>query len=297
MNEKHKPQFLLHSKNNILFLIINQFLTCKDVLVLQKTCIFFHNLLRPNPSNMVCFCNYADSKHMTETTIIWDHLKLQNCRIQMFNTHNQLQLQNVKIFSTSTNEMTFSESAFAVLLNDGRIVAWGNENLGGKIPADIQPQLQNENVKMIVSTYEAFAALLNDGRVVAWGNKKFGGKIPDNIKPQLRNVKMICSTFNAFAALLNDGRVVAWGHQLYGGKIPDDIQPQLENVKMICSTSNAFAALLNDGSVVAWGNEKFGGKIPDDIQPQLHSVMIVNSDEWQFTAVCINGDTFTWGFR
>ena len=68
-------QFLLQSKNNILFLIVNKFLTCKDVLILQKTCKFFKNLLQPQPlSNMIGFCNYADSEsqHMTETTIIWD---------------------------------------------------------------------------------------------------------------------------------------------------------------------------------------------------------------------------------
>ena len=75
LDEKHKPyllQFLLHSKNNILFLIVNQFLTCKDILILQKTCRFFQNLLQPNRSNMVTFRNYADSQNMTETTIIWD---------------------------------------------------------------------------------------------------------------------------------------------------------------------------------------------------------------------------------
>ena len=80
LNAKHKlpilQQFLLgnkhRSKNNILFVILNQFLTCKDVLILTKTCKCFQNLLRPNPSNMVTFCNYGYSQHMTETTIIWD---------------------------------------------------------------------------------------------------------------------------------------------------------------------------------------------------------------------------------
>ena len=77
LDEKHKPyllqqQFLLQSKNNILFLIVNQFLTCKDILILQKTCRFFQNLLQPNRSNMVTFRNYAESQKMTETTIIWD---------------------------------------------------------------------------------------------------------------------------------------------------------------------------------------------------------------------------------
>ena len=69
--KRKAQQFLLQSKN--LFLIVNQFLTCKDILVLQKTCKSFQNLLHPNPSsNMIAFCSYAPSKHMIETTIIWD---------------------------------------------------------------------------------------------------------------------------------------------------------------------------------------------------------------------------------
>ena len=64
--------FLPEMSNPILFLIINQFLTCKDILVLQKTCKVFQNLLRPNHANMVTFCNYSDTKRMIETIIIWD---------------------------------------------------------------------------------------------------------------------------------------------------------------------------------------------------------------------------------
>jgi len=115
MNKKHKPQqFLLQSKNSILFLIVNQFLTCKDVLILQKTCRFFQNLLQPNPlSNMVTFCNYANSKHMTETTIIWDDLKhLQSC----YSAFDKMEMFNIK------------ENLYAVLTSapEKKIIAWNN---------------------------------------------------------------------------------------------------------------------------------------------------------------------------
>jgi len=107
-------QFLLQSKNNILFLIVNKFLTCKDVLILQKTCKFFKNLLQPQHlSNMIGFCNYADSEsqHMTETTIIWDDLKhLQNC----YSAFDQMEMFNIKI------------NVYAVLTSEKKIIAWNN---------------------------------------------------------------------------------------------------------------------------------------------------------------------------
>ena len=61
------PQY----KNNILFLIINQFLTCKDIIVLRQTCYDFQYLLHPNDAHMVTFCLSGVSKTMTDTNIIW----------------------------------------------------------------------------------------------------------------------------------------------------------------------------------------------------------------------------------
>jgi len=367
LDKKHKlhllqQQFLLQSKTIPLYLIVNQFLACKDILILQKTCRFFQNLLQPNRSNMVTFRNYADSQKMTETTIIWDALKyLQNYysvfdRMEMFNIkdnqyavltpekqiivwtnnvtpypqillhqptnnaplevfnntgnswaiitkegnietcgniedggdsrHVQSQLKNVKMIASTLR-------AFAVLLNDGRVVAWGSKIYGGKIPDDIQPQLHN--VEMIFSTDWAFAALLDDGRVLCWGNEDAGGKIPDNIQPELQNfTKMIVSNSKAFVALLNDGNVLCWGHESYS--IPDHIQPELHNVRMIFSNSKAFAALLNDGSVLGWGHGLYGGTIPHDIQRKLHNVTkMIFSTISAFAALLNDGSVLCWG--
>jgi hypothetical protein len=73
----HKPRItqtslLPQRKNNILSLIINQFLTCKDIIVLQQTCFDFQHLLHPNDAHMVSFLIYGLSKTMTDTNIIWE---------------------------------------------------------------------------------------------------------------------------------------------------------------------------------------------------------------------------------
>merc|ERR1711925_56786 len=90
----------------------------------------------------------------------------------------QNQLINVKeIFST--------QLAFAALLHDGSVFAWGGTLYGGKIPADIQTQLQ-QNVNMIFSNNFAFVALLKNHRFVAWG-ADFCGIITDEIQLRLQD--------------------------------------------------------------------------------------------------------------
>ena len=63
-----------------------------------------------------------------------------------------------------------TECAFAAILADGSVVAWGNRGHGGDCSA-VQDQLRN--VQQIQATRFAFAAILADGSLVAWGD-------PDN---------------------------------------------------------------------------------------------------------------------
>jgi alpha-tubulin suppressor-like RCC1 family protein len=63
-------------------------------------------------------------------------------------------------------------SAFAAVLADGSVVAWGNPDCGGDSSA-VQDQLKH--VQQVQATGSAFAAILADGSVVAWGNPHEGG--------------------------------------------------------------------------------------------------------------------------
>ena len=62
----------MHANKHVLAVIFNEFLTIKDILVLRKTCKVFQNLLQPNHTNMVTFCDYPYYKNVTDTTIVWD---------------------------------------------------------------------------------------------------------------------------------------------------------------------------------------------------------------------------------
>jgi alpha-tubulin suppressor-like RCC1 family protein len=102
-------------------------------------------------------------------------------------------------------------SAFAALLQDGSVLAWGDNDFGGNIPELVQNQLKK--VKMIYSTYFAFAALLEDGSVFGWGDEEFGDGIPDSIQAKLvKNVIAILPKSNGFAALCKNGDIIEWGN-------------------------------------------------------------------------------------
>lgn len=62
--------------------------------------------------------------------------------------------------------------AFAAILSDGSVVAWGDPGHGGDCAA-VQGRLVQ--VKDIQATCSAFAAILADGSVVTWGHPQHGG--------------------------------------------------------------------------------------------------------------------------
>lgn len=104
-----------------------------------------------------------------------------------------------------------TESAFAAILADGRVITWGNEACGG-CSHHLRDQLTN--VSEIQATDYAFAALKSTGEVVSWGHPRFGG----DCRVQ-SNVQRIQSNNGAFAAVAK-GKVVAWGHEVHGGEVP-----------------------------------------------------------------------------
>ena len=77
----------------------------------------------------------------------------------------QDQLQNVQ-------QIQASLAAFAAILSDGTVVAWGFEACGGD-SSSVQDQLKN--VLQIQATTCAFAAILEDGSMVTWEDEVLGG--------------------------------------------------------------------------------------------------------------------------
>ncbi|CAK9044776.1 unnamed protein product [Durusdinium trenchii] len=195
----------------------------------------------------------------------------------------QDQLQNVReIFST--------DGAFAALLQNGGVVAWGDPVFGGDSSL-VQDQL--EHVQEIHTCGFAFAAVLHDRRVVTWGASGYGGDSTE-VQDQLENVQEIYATHWAFAAVLSTRRVVTWGVAESGGD-SSLVQDELRDVKKIYANEKAFAAVLSNDTVVTWGDAKSGGD-SSHVRDRLKNVKeIMGTAEGAFAALLGDETVVTWG--
>ena len=113
-----------------------------------------------------------------------------------------------------------TRKAFAAVLGNGSVVAWGDVDFGGD-NSTVQAQLKD--VEQIPASGAAFAPILGNGSVVSWGT-------PHSSAAQslLKNVQQIQATHGAFAAILGDGTVVTWGEADLGGD-SSAVQGQLKS--------------------------------------------------------------------
>ncbi len=106
-----------------------------------------------------------------------------------------------------------SNGASAMLLPNGRVIAWGDERYGGQIPLEIA---QLQDIVSISATRSSFAALRANRSVVAWGFKDRGGEVPSEIA-ELQDIVSLSATGGAFTALRTNRSVVTWGDPNWGG--------------------------------------------------------------------------------
>lgn len=136
-----------------------------------------------------------------------------------------------------------NERAFAALLNDGTLIAWGDPNSGG-----VAPTLSSGKVfTSIVACQQGFSAFF-EGGVLCWSKSMPQGMMVD--LPRGQSMESLATTREAFAASFSDGTLHCWGIANCGGTTP-----YLFGKKVTALTSNdhAFLALTEDGTPVAWG--------------------------------------------
>ncbi|MEN9757019.1 MAG: hypothetical protein RL755_1206 [Pseudomonadota bacterium] len=201
----------------------------------------------------------------------------------------------------SLNEQNQNAGAFAVIKNDGSVVAWGNPENGGDVSAVSNMLDGSINVVQIYSAKNSFAALRADGSVVIWGDDFKGNRITTQI-PELDgsiNVVNIYSNNVGFVALRENGSLVTWG------EVSDDyssntVKSKIDgfvDVKSVSLTDLAFAALRIDGSVVTWGDANSGGD-SNAVSMQIDGsvpVKEIYSNGHAFAALREDGSVVTWG--
>lgn len=143
-------------------------------------------------------------------------------------------------------------NVYAGLTSGGSVVAWGDVNNGGTVPASVA--VENAGIVSIVGNGSAIAALKPDGSVIAWGDTGSVSAPPASVTAANSKVAKIYSSKGAFAALKTNGSVVAWGD---GNVPPTSVTNANSGVVKIIGTTGlnpGFMALKADGSVVSWGS-------------------------------------------
>jgi alpha-tubulin suppressor-like RCC1 family protein len=195
--------------------------------------------------------------------------------------------------ATNGKSLYFNGDAFAVLKNDGAVVAWGDSSYGGDITS-VAAELAS-NVVSVVPKKSAFAAIKSDGSIVAWGDPTAGGDASTVDSTINTGVVTLVGNEYAYAALKNDGSVFAWGDSSYGGDTALAAADLASGVSQIIPVPwMGFAALKTNGTVVTWGDSALD--IPAGMAAQLSSgVVKVVAHRSAIAVLKSDGSVLSWG--
>lgn len=223
-------------------------------------------------------------------------------------------------FDAAVRVACASRQAFAAVLANGSLVAWGRAEEGGALPA-ARP---GAPAGWLVASGGAFLSIASDGSAFAWGNPDKGGVIPETIRAEIvgvvaaqaseaaftcvlasgevltwggewvngmrvsaaRGALQLAASNHAFAAIAAQGYIVTWGAEDEGGRGPGPVV-----ASQIAATGRAFAAVTSAGTLVAWGDEEYGGKAPENAR---NMTSVVGSTS-AFAAVDVDGRVISWG--
>ncbi|MFJ2993972.1 RCC1 domain-containing protein [Pandoraea sp. NPDC087047] len=184
---------------------------------------------------------------------------------------------------------TGTVGAFAALLDDHKVAAWGAAATGGAVPPTL---MTYDDVVEISASGNAFALRRSNGRIAVWGGADGGGVLPAGFV--VTDAVRIVASNTAFAVLRANGKVVAWGAEAAGGTVPPAIAA-LTDIRAICATVGAFAAIRRNGQVVAWGaSTNDGASVPPEIA-DLTDIVDVRATSRAFCALRANGSVVAWG--
>ena len=156
-------------------------------------------------------------------------------------------LENFPTNNLSNQAKLFQNHDSYCIIDNNKVICFGDETGGGKIPNHIISILENNTVNSIYSTDKAFCALTSDNNIYCWGSSNHGGEIPTTVNNSLKNnVSKIFSNKDSFIAVYtNQKKVIVWG----GIQMPNSLLT-LKNVKNVFSNNNTFIILYEeiDGS-------------------------------------------------
>lgn len=201
-------------------------------------------------------------------------------------------LLNGTIDASEVKQLLCGYQATALVMNDGTMYMWGNNNAMLSLPEFTKSDKYNTDVeKVAFSNYYAIL-MRKDGTVTggqtltfnmqkAYSNKD--GEIK-NLRSYMegRTVRDIAATNNCYAFVMDDGSIVVFGAAEYGEKdIPADTLD--EEIVSISAGTRHFVAVGESGTVYAWGHNDGGqcnvdGKNADHVFTGAKQTYLVNED-------------------
>ena len=144
--------------------------------------------------------------------------------------------------NTAIRSIHQTREAFAILLEDGHLLVFGNANWGGRLPF----LLENRTVIDLFSTQDSFLALLDDHTIFGWGSVRAHSSIPSRLVGC--RVKTIFSNQRLFLALLENGLLYCWKSIGLVEKeilIPDD-----RRIKNVIPIDGDFVVQLDNDALI-----------------------------------------------
>ncbi|TVO38208.1 Ig-like domain-containing protein [Vibrio algivorus] len=193
---------------------------------------------------------------------------------------------------SGTYDRIFQNSHAFVAQNKetNRLTAWGEQQQGGELPADI---VNRTDILTVRGGFASMAVLASNYPYVAtWGEIEDGNLVVPNDIASLSNIQLLAATSNAWAIVDGTGKAYAWGNEAEGGYIPNPIY-NLNTITDLVATEKAFSVLFDDGQVASWGDDSFGAD-ESSLVGDSGIVQIFASDA-AFAALFDNGNLKVWG--
>ena len=146
---------------------------------------------------------------------------------------------------TAIRSIHHTSDAFAILLEDGGLLVFGNPNWGGRKP----DSLKNRTVKEVFSTNLSFLALLDDHTMISWGK---GLPIPSRLGGC--HVQTIFSNNNSYMAVLEDHSLCFWDSLGWGLMLDHEVGrviiPDGRLVKNVIPINGVFIVQLDNDELL-----------------------------------------------
>ncbi|KAL8430534.1 hypothetical protein Efla_000479 [Eimeria flavescens] len=205
-----------------------------------------------------------------------------------------------------------STGAFAVLLQNGAVYAWGDSSVGGQLPNP-----EPTNVADLMGADVGFVAMTGSGGIYTWGK---GIVLPTQITSGNFKAESIWAERTCFAAISDKGKceLAIWGTStsavpfciegLSGGQnIPfESVKSRVATgVKMVRFSEKAGVAARERGEdeafpgaweLVAWGDPEAGGTIANGVASAARKgVKSLHATNSAFLIINAQSEVIAWG--